>query len=114
MEQYHYATFGVSASGFFSELALYLNEKFTHYDVLLRLNCEGVEDAVVYSAYSNFGAKLKLICGSLKDVEQKKGIKALRKLEKFLKEKELLFTYFSAQLWSWLKAHKAVLNLLKK
>lgn len=108
------ATLGVFASDFFSELELYLNEKFGDYDVLLRLNCEGVEDDVIYSAYSSFGNKLKLICGALKDVEEIKGLDAAQKLDKFINDNRLLFVYFYSGIDSWPKAHAAVLDLLEK
>ena len=110
----HIATFGVSASDFFSELELYLNEKFDDYDVLLRLNCEGVEDDVIYSTYNSFGNKLKLICGALKDVEELKGLEASQKLDKFISDNQLLFVKFSSGIYSWPKAHAAVLNILEK
>ena len=106
------ATLGVSSDIFFKQLYLYLNEKFSHYDVLLRLNCEGVEDDVIYSAHSNFGNNLKLICGSLKDVEEVKGLKASQKLENFMKDKGLLFRKFHSRMDTWPKAHAAVLDLL--
>ena len=32
---------------------------------MLRLNCEGVEDEVIYAAQRIFGNKIKLIAGSL-------------------------------------------------
>ena len=110
----HIVTFGVSASYFFSELRSFLNEKFGDYDVLLRLNCEGVEDDIIYSAYSSFGNKLKLICGSLKDVEELKGLEASQKLDKFINNNHLLFVDFSKRIFSWPKAHAAVLNMLEK
>ena len=110
----HIATFGVSASDFFSELALYLDEQFGDYDVLLRLNCEGVEDDVIYSTHNSFGSKLKLICGSLKDVEELKGLEASKKLVNFISDNGLLFVKFSSGIYSWPKAHMAVLNLLEK
>tara|TARA_B100000315_G_scaffold36249_1_gene30943 strand:- start:3912 stop:4667 length:756 start_codon:yes stop_codon:yes gene_type:complete len=110
----HIATFGVSASNFFSALRSYLNEKFGDYDVLLRINCEGVEDDAIYSAYSSFGNKLKLICGSLKDVEELKGLEASQKLDTFISDNKLLFVKFSSGIYSWPKAHAAVLNMLEK
>ena len=110
----HIATFGVSAGDFFNELALYLDEKFGDYEVLLRLNCEGVEDEVIYSSYKSFGSKLKLICGALKDVEELKGEEASQKLYQFMQDKGLLFVKFSSGIYSWPKAHAAVLSLLEK
>jgi len=50
---------------------------------LLRLNCEGVEDTVIYSVSESFGKKLKLVCGSLKDVEELKGTGAAESLDEF-------------------------------
>jgi len=110
----HIATFGVSASDFFSELALYLDNQFADYDVLLRLNCEGVEDEVIYQAYNSFGSKLKLICGSLKDVKELKGLEASQKLDNFISRNSLLFVKFFSGIYSWPEAHKAVLSLLEK
>ena len=110
----HIATFGVSTKDFFHELALYLDEQFKDYEVLLRLNCEGVEDDVIYSTFSSFGNKLKLICGSLKDVEELKGLEASQKLDNFISRNSLLFVKFSSGIYSWPEAHKAVLSLLEK
>mgnify|MGYP000288807898 FL=1 len=107
-------TFGVSTGDFFSELELHLNDKFSDYRVLLRLNCEGVEDDVIYSSYKIFGNKLKLICGALKDVEEIKGKNALQKLEEFISYNNIAFKEFNSNVTSWPKAHLAILNLLEK
>ena len=40
-------TLGISSETFFQELGKYLDSRFEDYDVLLRLNCEGVEDNVI-------------------------------------------------------------------
>ena len=110
----HIATFGVSTRDFFRELALYLDDQFKDYEVLLRLNCEGVEDDVIYSTFSSFGNKLKLICGSLKDVEELKGLEASQKLDDFINDNNLVFKTFNSGIHSWPEAHKAVLSLLEK
>ena len=107
------ATFGVSASHFFNALESYLKEKFDEYDILLRLNCEGVEDDVIYSAFECFGSKLRLVCGSLKDVEEIKGPEAFKKLQSFISDKKLFFIKFSSGIYSWPRAHQAVLRLLE-
>ena len=99
---------------FFKEMELYLNETFGDYHVLLRLNCEGVEDSVIYAAHHRFGNKLRLVCGSLKDVEGVKGLAAFKKLEKFLVQNELLFVNFNTGISSWLDAYREILNLLGK
>lgn len=113
-EDSYITTLGISCSTFFNELHAFFEKKFTDYDVLLRLNCEGVEDEVIYSAYYSFGKKLKLICGSLKDVEGVKGLEASQKLDKFISDNKLLFVYFNSGMISWPKAHAAVLKLLEE
>ena len=114
LKETYIPTLGIPSNEFFNQLSKYLEEKFSDYDVLLRLNCEGVEDDVIYSVYDNFGSKLKLICGSLKDVEEIKGAEASQKLEKFINNNKLLFKIFHSGMSSWPKAHAAILNLLNK
>ena len=79
---------------------------------MLRLNCEGVEDAVIYSVSDSFGKKLKLVCGSLKDVEELKGTEAAKSLDEFMEAKELPFIKFSSGIYTWPEAHTAILKLL--
>ena len=107
-------TLGISASQFFSEIELFLNEKYGDYDVLLRVNCEGVEDDVIYSAHNSFGKRLKLVCGALKDVEEIKGFNASKKLEKYLNKNELPFALFHSGISTWLEGQAAVLNFIEK
>ena len=111
-EQSYIATLGVASKTFFDELSLYLDKKFGEYIVLLRLNCEGVEDAVIYSVSDSFGKKLKLVCGSLKDVEELKGTEAAKSLDEFMEAKELPFIKFSSGIYTWPEAHAAILKLL--
>ena len=79
---------------------------------MLRLNCEGVEDTVIYSVSESFGKKLKLVCGSLKDVEELKGVGAAESLDEFMQAKELPFIKFSSGIYTWPQAHIAILDLL--
>ena len=108
------AAFGVSANDFFKELELYLSNQFSDFVVIIRLNCEGVEDDVIYSAHKYFGNKLQLICGSLKDVKGVKGPEALHRLEDFISENGLVFAKFYAPIYTWLEGHQAILRLLRK
>ena len=105
-------TLGVSADYFFEGLERYLSERFGEYVVLLRLNCEGAEDDVIYSASEKFGAKLRLICGSLKDVGGVKGVVALQKLETFIHKNGLSFVDFHSGINSWSEAHQAISSLV--
>lgn len=103
---------GVQPSQFFTALSEHLSKIDSEYDVLLRLNCEGTEDEVIYAAHRVFGSKLKLVCGSLKDVEGVKGRAAYDKLKRFMNQKDLSFVFFSSDLFSWHKAHLTILDLL--
>ena len=105
-------TLGVPVNIFFNQLKLHIEELYDDYDILLRLNCEGVEDDVIYSVYNIFGSKTKMICGSLNDVERVKGLEAFQKLEKFINENKLLFVFFCPLIYSWPEAHTAIMNLL--
>ena len=107
-------TMGVSVNIFFHQLKLHIEELYDDYEILLRLNCEGVEDDVIYSVYNIFGSKTKMICGSLNDVERVKGLDAFQKLEKFMNENKLPFVFFSPLIYSWPDAHTAIMNLLDK
>ena len=112
-EDSYIATLGVVTSKFFVEIDSYLKEKFENYTVILRLNCEGMEDEVIYSAHRSLGNNLKLICGSLKDVREVKGMEASNKLDEFIKEKDLEFVYFYSGIDSWPNAHKKILSLIQ-
>lgn len=87
---------------------------FKDYKVFLRLNCEGVEDSIVYSAYEQFGNKLKFVLGSLKDVNEIKGNEASQKLDLFLKEKNLKNIYFMSSVDSWHDSFKEIYNTIIK
>ena len=104
----------ISTNDFFRALEIHLAEKFSDYFVILRLNCEGVEDSVIYSAHNYFGDKLKLICGSLKDVKEIKSPDALNKLEDYIVRNRITFTKFSSNINTWPKSHKEILKLLEK
>ncbi len=103
---------GVPPSKFFKALEAYLNEIKEDYVILLRLNSEGVEDDVIYAAHESFGPKLKLICGSLKDVKGVKGEKSYNDLENFMSNNNLPFIFFSEDIESWSKGHSAIKDLL--
>ena len=108
------ASLGVSTEDFFNGLESYLNMQFSDYVVMLRLNCEGVEDDAIYSAYSSFGSKLKLISGSLKDVAEVKGFEAYESLEKFIADRGITFAQFNSPIYTWLEGQKSIQTLLSK
>jgi len=107
-------TIGASASIFFEQLRLHIDEIYDDYQILLRLNCEGVEDDVIYSLHESFGSKVRMICGSLKDVEDIKGLDAYQKLVKYMSDNKLPFIDFNSAIDSWPNAHTAIMNLLDK
>ncbi len=84
------------------------------YDVILRINCEGAEDEVIYAAHKAFGTRLVHVFGSLKDVEGVKGEAAYRALMDFMRAEDLPFTYFSSETSSWLDSHAELAKILAK
>ena len=107
-------TLGIPASSFFYEFKKYIDQIQSEYSVILRLNCEGVEDDVIYAAHKVFKEKLVLTLGSLKDVEEIKGKLAHKQMQKYIKDNLIPFTYFSSEVYSWEKAHQAILDVLNK
>ena len=107
-------TLGVACDAFFHKLKLHIEELYDDYEILLRLNCEGVEDDVIYSVHNVFGTKITMISGSLNDVKRVRGMDAYKKLGKFMNEKNLPFVFFSPLIYSWPQAHTAIMNLLHK
>lgn len=105
-------TIFVACDTFFHQLKMHIEELYNDYEILLRLNCEGMEDEVIYSVYNVFGNKTAMICGSLNDVERVRGFQASQRLEEFINEKKLPFVFFSPLMHSWPQAHVAIMNLL--
>lgn len=105
-------TIGISAESFFQKLKKHCDTIDCEYDVILRLNCEGVEDSIIYAAHSYFKEKLVLILGSLKDVKYCKSELEFDKLIKYLEDNNLLFVYFSPSAKSWARAHEAIIDCL--
>lgn len=106
-------TVGIPANLFFRSLKKLIERDNSKYSVVLRLNCEGVEDDVIYAAHNVFSKKLLLILGSLKDVSECKGEEAYYDLEDYLQKNELPFIFFSGAVTSWLLAHKGLNNVIK-
>ena len=106
-------TLGVPATLFFKSLKSYIESSMGKYSVILRLNCEGVEDDVIYSAHQVFSDKLVLVMGSLKDVRDCKGSVAYDALENYLNMNKLPFVFFSSSMHSWIEAHKSINEVCK-
>lgn len=106
-------TFGVPSDSFFQSLKVFIENSVDHYSVILRLNCEGVEDDVIYSAHKAFSNNLKLVMGSLKDVEELKGASAFLQLNEYLAFNNLPFTFFSSNINSWHLAYKSIHEIFK-
>ena len=80
--------------------------------IILRINCEGMEDEIIYDFKKFFPNKLKGVMGSLKDVKSIKGNKEYNKLINFIDEKKIKFIPFSDDIDTWLNAHKFIYDLL--
>ena len=105
---------GVPAKMFFASLKIHIDRQYDNYIIILRLNCEGVEDDVIYSAHQVFSRKLVLIMGSLKDVMECKGSKAYQALEHYMSSNELEFVPFSSSPVSWVGAHKKIYDVCRE
>lgn len=105
---------GVTSSAFMSNLEEYLREKFQDYALMLRINCEGAEDSIIYSAQDVFDKKLKLISGSLKDVGVYKGEDALNALNHFIEDKDIKLIYFSPEIHSWFEGFSSIVRLVSQ
>ena len=78
--------------------------------IILRINCEGSEDSIIYNFKNNFSDQLVGVLGSLKDVRDIKGLKSYDKLIKFMDENKIDFLPFSSDINSWLEAHKFIIS----
>lgn len=103
-------TIGIPSQVFFEKLQQHLDSIFDNYSVILRLNCEGVEDDVIYGAHAVFAGNLALVMGSLKDVRECKGDKEYAELQSYMQVNELPFVAFSTTIETWGDAHKAMVR----
>ena len=104
----------IDANKFSDYYKTYLDEKFKSYEIILRINCEGSEDDVIYAMHRTFKNKLKLIFGSLKDVKGVKGDKEYINLENYMRKNKLRFIDFSPSVHTWLNSFSALDFHLKK
>jgi hypothetical protein len=84
------------------------NSDFSDATVILRLNCEGSEDEVIYATREVFGDSFLKVFGSLKDVLDIKGLASYDKLELFLTEKAIIFEKFTPSIDTWLPALRSI------
>ena len=106
-------TLGVPADLFFKKIKNHLDKIFGNYEILLRLNCEGVEDVIIYSCEKIFNKKLKIIMGAVEDVKKIKSEIIYNNLINFMEEKNLKYTYFTPDPNTWLKAHETIYETFK-
>ena len=88
----------------------YLHEKSR---IILRINCEGMEDEIIYEFKKYLKDRLIGIMGSLKDVKSIKGDKKYSQLMKFIKDENIIFVPFSDDIDTWSKAHSFIYSLYK-
>ena len=74
--------------------------------MILRLNCEGTEDDVIYSIKKKFPNNLLGILGSLDDVEKKRGEIKSKQLNEYLISNSIDFCRFSSNMSTWPDALK--------
>ena len=104
----------VDAEDFALSYKKYLDNKYNDYKVIIRINCEGSEDDVIYGFHKIFDNNLVNIFGSLKDVKSVKGEKLFNKLLNYINENQLSFVNFSSSVETWLESFSCINDLLKK
>lgn len=97
------------------ELLDILNNTFLHEKskVVLRINCEGMEDEIIYEFKKYLTNRLRGIMGSLKDVKSIKGEKKYYQLMKFIDDEKIIFVPFSDDIDTWSKAHSFIYSINK-
>jgi len=80
--------------------------------LILRINCEGSEDSIIYNFKNNFSNQLVCVLGSLKDVIDIKGVESYEKLINFMNKNKIQNVPFGTDVMTWLKAHKLILSNL--
>ena len=95
------------------ELLEILENTFLHENskVILRINCEGMEDEIIYQFKKYLANRLKGVMGSLKDVKSIKGDKKYSQLMKFIDDEKIIFVPFSDDIDTWSKAHSFLYSL---
>ena len=104
----------VDAEDFALSYKKYLDKQYDNYKVIIRVNCEGSEDDVIYGFHKIFDKNLINIFGSLKDVKSIKGEKLFNKLLNYMKKNNLSFVNFSSSVETWLESFSCINDILKK
>ena len=97
------------------ELVEILKNTFMHENskIIIRLNCEGMEDEIIYDFKSFTPKRLVGIMGSLKDVKSIKGKQDYSQLMEFIDRERIKFIPFSDDIDTWGKAHSYLFSLLR-
>ena len=96
------------------ELLEILKKTYLHENskVILRINCEGMEDEIIYEFKKYLKNRLRGIMGSLKDVKSIKGNKKYSQLMKFIDDEKIIFVPFSDDIDTWSKAHSFLYSFM--
>ena len=97
------------------ELVDILQNTFMHENskIIIRLNCEGMEDEIIYDFKKFIPKRLIGLMGSLKDVKSIKGNKEYFQLIDFIDKEGIKFVPFSDDIDTWGKAHSYLFSLLQ-
>ena len=96
------------------ELIDILKKNFMHENskIIIRINCEGMEDEIIYDFKKLIPNKLMCVMGSLKDVKSIKGNEEYTQLMDFIDKEEIKFVPFSDDIDTWGKAHSYLYSSL--
>ena len=97
------------------ELYDILKNTFLHKNskVIIRVNCEGLEDEIIYDFKKFIPKKLIGIMGSIKDVKSIIGNEEYYNLVAYIKQEKINFIPFSDDIDTWGKAHAYIYSLLR-
>lgn len=82
--------------------------------IILRLNCEGTEDEVIYSISKKFPNLLIGVLGSLDDVMKKKGLAKAEALDDYMSLNSIDFCRFSSNICTWPDTIRFLFNKIYK
>ena len=103
----------VDAENFAFSYKKYLDNQYDNYKVIIRVNCEGSEDDVIYGFHKIFKKNLIYVLGSLKDVRSIKGEKYFRELKRYMTINKIPFEDFSSSVETWPKSFYSLSSYLK-
>ena len=78
--------------------------------IIIRANCEGSENSIIYAFKKVFPNNFNTILGSLKDVGEAKGEKEYKNLINYIEQEKMNFSKFTSNIDTWLISHQMLIK----